>query len=255
MPRPSRPWFRFYVEALHDPKLRELPPVQRWVWVAVLGAARQSCISGVLLVSENRALSDVGLADLAAVPVKDVRKALAAFESDGMIHRHEPTGAWAVTNWAGRQFESDDVTERTRKHRSREPDGNVPKSFPGTFRSHAGARDALATESETETELVVAHSGNSRGPVDNSDAAGLIEQALDLAATRYGEQRVANGNGDNASGLAKWWTQENAVGARARANDLLGDHDLTVTQLADALLSPNPPWLRHYRRPPKATSR
>ena len=88
-----------------------------------------------------------------------------------------------------------------------------------------------------------------RGAVDKSAAAGLIDRALGLAADRYGEQRVANGKGDSASGLAKWWTQENAVGARARANDLLRDHDLTATQLADALLSPNPPWLRHYRKP------
>jgi hypothetical protein len=197
----------------------------------------------VLLASENRALSDAGLADLAAVAVRDVRKALAAFESDGMLHRDEHSGAWAVTNWAGRQFESDDVTERTRRHRSREPQRNVSKSFSGT-----------PPETETDTELLVAHSGNSRGAVDNSDEAGLIDRALRLAADRYGEQRVANGKGDNASGLAKWWTQENAAGARARANDLLRDHELTATQLADALLSPNPPWLRHYRRPLKETS-
>lgn len=77
---------------------------------------------------------------------------------------------------------------------------------------------------------------------------GLIDQAVQLAATRYATNQVDQGKGSNADGLARWWIQENAQGARTRAARLLEDHDLTVTQLADALGSANPSWLRAYRR-------
>jgi hypothetical protein len=50
--------------------------------------------------------------------------------------------------------------------------------------------------------------------------------------------------------LARWWLQQNAEGARVRAARLLDDYDLTVTQLADALGSHNPSWLRAYLRRP-----
>jgi hypothetical protein len=86
-------------------------------------------------------------------------------------------------------------------------------------------------------------------PVDNSAGGGHIEQALALAADRYAQDQVTSGKATNATGLAHWWTQTLAPQARIRANTLLSEYNLTVTQLADALLSPNPPWLRHYRKP------
>ena len=46
MPRVARPWFRFYVEAMRDPKMRRLSPAERWLWVAVLAACRESWIPG-----------------------------------------------------------------------------------------------------------------------------------------------------------------------------------------------------------------
>lgn len=240
MARPSRPWFRFYVEALHDPKLRRMPPAHRWVWVAVLAAARASCVPGDVLVSEKQPMTSHDLADFASVPVREVNKALAAFEAAGMVTR-EDAGHWRVTHWHDRQYESDDVTERTRKHRSRERsherDRNVPTPFPGT-----------PPETETDTDTPPTPTGSLLGAVDNSGEAGFIDQALQLAASRYGNSQVRDGKGSNADGLARWWTQEHAVGARARATNLLAEYDLKLTQLADALLAPNPQWLRHHRR-------
>lgn len=237
MPRRPQPWFRFYTETLHDQKLRGLPPTQRWAWVAILGAARQSPTPGVLLVSERRPLDDRALADLAAMPIRDVRRALQAFESDDMIHRDETSGAWRVTNWAKRQFESDDTTERTRKHRSNGQRRNVPTSLVGT-----------PPETETETDPPFHAPVTHDPPGENGAGAGLIDQALELAARRYGEHQMSAGQGRSIDGLASWWHQENDQGARARATSLLDDHDLSATQLADALLQPNAPWLRNYRR-------
>lgn len=146
VPRASRPWFRFYVEALADRKLRRLTPAQRWVWVGVLAAARQSPYPGVLLVSEGLIMGEEDLADICAVSAREVTVALRSFEEAGMIER-DFAGAWVVTNWKERQFESDDTTARTSKHRSKERRGNVPTSFLGT---------PPETETDTETENDVA---------------------------------------------------------------------------------------------------
>lgn len=146
MPRPARPWFRFYVEALSDRKLRRLTPAQRWLWVAVLGAARMSPEPGVLLVAENEPMDEHDLADIAAMPVRDVEKALPLFERAGMLHRDD-AGAWVVTNWSGRQYESDNVTARTRKHRSKEHGRNVPTNVPT---STVGTDQKTETDTDTE---------------------------------------------------------------------------------------------------------
>lgn len=143
MPRPARPWFRFYVEAVTDRKLRRRPAAERWLWVAILAAARQSCIPGFLLVSEREPMDEHDLADFAGVAVTVVTRAVPAFERSGMLTRDTNLDCWAVTNWNERQFESDDVTQRTRKHRSREQERNVPTSFPGT---------PPETETDTDTE-------------------------------------------------------------------------------------------------------
>lgn len=155
MPRPVRPWFRFYTEAVHDPKLRRMTPTQRWVWVAVLAAARQSHTPGVLLVSETQPMDAHDLADFAAVPVREVRKAIEGMEAAGML-AVDDAGAWRVTKWNDRQFETDNTTERTRKHRSNSHRRNVPNTSVGT-----------PPETETETETVLGGDSRTNDPPPN----------------------------------------------------------------------------------------
>lgn len=131
MARPVRPWFRFYVEAMGDRKLRRLTPAQRWIWVAVLSAARESPQPGVLLVADDLPMTHVELADYAGVPAKDVNAAVALMEKLGMLVIADE--CICVPKFHARQFESDNVTARTQKHRerSREQVRNVPKNVPG----------------------------------------------------------------------------------------------------------------------------
>lgn len=145
MPRQAHPWFRFYVEAVRDPKIRRLTPEQRWLWVAILSAARESPISGYLMVSERHAYDWNDLADYAGVKLRVVEEGTARMSDLGMLVYDDRIGAWCVRAWSDRQFESDDVTARTRKHRERstEQDGNVPTSAVGT---------PPETEAETESE-------------------------------------------------------------------------------------------------------
>lgn len=170
MPRPARPWFRFYTEAVADRKLRRLKPAQRWLWVAVMAAARESPVAGTLLDGAvDTPMTVAALADYAGMTEREVRATMPEFERAGMVHRDD-AGAWVVTNFGRRQFESDDTTARTRKHRRR----NVPTSSQGTGEGTAddsseersplrgpatGARHALPTESETETEPPTSSNG------------------------------------------------------------------------------------------------
>ncbi len=143
MARPSRPWFRFYVEAIYDRKLRGQPPATRWLWVTVLALARSSPISGYLMVSERTPASTADLMDLAAPKRGEVEAGMGYFEREGMVVHDSNLGALCVRAWADRQFESDNITRRTRKHRSKRAVGNVPSTFPGT---------PPETEADTETD-------------------------------------------------------------------------------------------------------
>lgn len=154
MAPPPKPWFRFYCEAVHDRKLRRLTPTQRWVWVAVLCAARQSPKPGYLMVGDEPMNVD-DLADIAACPTRDVASAASAFMSAGMLDEGFD-GVWQVVAWEKRQYESDKSTPRTRKHRK--GDGTSmerPIAVNGTVIAGRWNVDATPPESETETETEI----------------------------------------------------------------------------------------------------
>lgn len=155
MARPQRPWFRFYVETIYDPKLRRLPPGQRWLWPTVLAFARQSPVPGHLLITaaedEVEAITEADLVDAAAMKLGEVRAAMKSFHRMGMLTTDLELGCDVVAKWGERQFESDEVAQRTRRHRSLKdrppppppPDGNaegtpkersndVPRNVEGT---------------------------------------------------------------------------------------------------------------------------
>jgi hypothetical protein len=111
------PWFRLYIEVIEDRKLRRLPPAQRWVWIALLCAARKSPVAGIFLLSENVPGTLDDLADIAAIPLKDVQEAVAVFQQQDMVSVEG--GVLVVTHWKERQFESDDSTARWRRWRDK----------------------------------------------------------------------------------------------------------------------------------------
>jgi len=124
------PWFRFYTEAFADPKLRRLKPEARWLWVSVLGAARQSPLPGWLLISERVPYGVSDLADYAALTARQVDVALGEFDALGLVEFDRDVGAWRVTGWDERQFESDVSTDRVKRFRERRR--NVSETAPDT---------------------------------------------------------------------------------------------------------------------------
>lgn len=148
MAPPKRPWFRLYTETLTDPKIRRLTPSQRWLWVAVLAAARQSPIPGQLLLTETEPMTDRDLAHLADLSVKVTRAGLEKLTELGLVAmvmqrpidadgddpgrvagasrarggRDQGGEVLTVTKWNDRQFESDEANNRSKKHRSKPAD-------------------------------------------------------------------------------------------------------------------------------------
>jgi hypothetical protein len=117
MPRKPQPWFRFYTETFGDRKILRLSPTQRWLWAAILGAARESPEPGSLFVAEGVPMTTAELARYADVREKEVVPALLLMEQLQMIDYE--FGVIVVTNWDSRQFESDNVTARTQAYRER----------------------------------------------------------------------------------------------------------------------------------------
>ena len=145
MARKKMPWFRFYVEAPADRKVRRMKPEHRWVWVCVLCAARSSPTPGELWVAPGDPMTVDDLADLAGVPPKVAAAAVAHMVRLGMVAGSEP---WTVPAWGDRQYESDSSTERVKKHRAKQA-GNDVGTVDGTFHG----RSSNAPETETETDV------------------------------------------------------------------------------------------------------
>jgi len=175
-PKPM-PWFRFYCEALQDRKLRRLPVVQRWTWVAVLAAARQSPQPGLLLVGDDAMNAD-DLADIAGVSVKDAKASIEAFAATGLIE--DVDGVWSVVSWGKRQYDSDSSSKRVRKHR--DADGTAmerPIDVPCNAQSPLMERPQ---RTETETEPV----SPLKQQVNRTEAGRqqLLQQAADTVVSR-----------------------------------------------------------------------
>ncbi len=148
MPRPSRPWFRFYVETTRDIKIRQLTPTHRWLWVAILSAVRESPISGHLMLSQSVAMSELMLSDYGAVRVQDVRSGLRSLQALGLIEKSAQYDCWMVPRWSERQFESDDSTIRTRKHRSNDDGRNGVGNEVGTDQIQRQNTDTETTKKQ-----------------------------------------------------------------------------------------------------------
>lgn len=153
MPRTAHPWFRCYVEMIGDRKIRRLDFKQRWIWTAIMAAGTDSPVRGKLFVAEDVPMTTAELAEFAGVKERDVTETLALTTRLKMTVI-EAGGLIVVTNYDKRQYESDNVTARTRKHRERSK--GVPSDDVGTFqhgsyeRSGNGRRNGTETETETE---------------------------------------------------------------------------------------------------------
>lgn len=114
-------WFRFYDEALNDPKVQQLPDASFKYWVNLLCLANQGKPRG------RFKRSDVAYA--LRITEERAKKMLAFFTERGLF---DEDGEYLIPHgWDSRQFQSDNITERVQKHR-RNVSRNVSSALPGT---------------------------------------------------------------------------------------------------------------------------
>jgi hypothetical protein len=138
-------WFRFYTEALDDPKVQRLAPHLFKAWVNLLCLAGQN--SGQL-----PSIDDIAFR--LRLSAQDAEQQISDLILAGLIDITS-TGR-APHNWAKRQFVSDHSTERVRKHREirHETTCNVSETADETPPEQIQSR--TDTEAEAEQILVVA---------------------------------------------------------------------------------------------------
>lgn len=132
-------WFRFYTEALNDPKVQALPAPLFKAWVNLL------CIAAG---NEGGRIPKSALAVgfQLRIPTTKADAVLRGLLAAGLLE-DGPHGDLQPHNWERRQFASDNVTERVRKHREG-VSRNVSETLHGTGR----ARRTEAEQKQNRTE-------------------------------------------------------------------------------------------------------
>jgi hypothetical protein len=146
-------WFRFYDEALNDPKVQRLPGDVFKTWVNLLCLASQQSERGTLPC----------FADTAWILRMDEPLFTAQAQTlvqAGLLEPVHGDARWAIHGWDNRQRKSDDVASRVRKHR--EKDSNVTVTLQGVTPVTFG--NALE-QNRTDTEQIQSRAEQSRGRV------------------------------------------------------------------------------------------
>jgi hypothetical protein len=86
MPPSRSHGFRFYVDQVGDRKIRRLTRTQRWIWCAILRAARESPVPGRLLITEDPPTTYAELASYADVKGRDIEPAVALIAQFRTVH-------------------------------------------------------------------------------------------------------------------------------------------------------------------------
>jgi hypothetical protein len=157
-------WFRFYDEALNDPKVQRLPDRAFKVWINLLCLANQGKPRGRI------PRDTVGFA--LRMGDDQAEKMIAYFKQHGLL---EEDGDCLVPHaWDVRQFQSDNVYERVQKHR-RNVSRNVSKPFHET-----------APDTDTDTDTEIPPSSPPHGGDDPSQAPGYSVE-FNAFSTAYGK--------------------------------------------------------------------
>ncbi len=141
-------WLRLWTSMLHSRKIQELSPEIFKFWINFLCAARLG----------NGCVSRVDLEFLTRLPSKKCQKLIDELLNKNLIT--EEDGYFFPHDWEEWQFDSDNSTERVRKHRERmekkkeESSRNGDETFHETEmeRSGNGKRNSYETPPETETD-------------------------------------------------------------------------------------------------------
>ena len=149
-------WCRLYAEFALDPKVQSMSePMQRRLCMLF-------CLQTAEMLS---GIDDDELAATLRISPAELAKTKAVFLKKGFIHED-----WQLANWEKRQCRSDNVTERTRKHKDkkkREREGNVPGTFPE--RCGNGAEQSRAEAEQNSAALRQQQDAGAPPPLPTDD--------------------------------------------------------------------------------------
>ncbi len=141
------PWFRLYSEVLDDKKIKRICRATSFnkatvlgVWVTLLALANESDDRGSLEISAGIPYEVSDIAFETELPDDQVDTLMKLFERYDMLSYDNKKG-WHIANWDGRQFKSDNVSERVAKHRERKAQEQVKRYS-----------NVIDTDTDTESE-------------------------------------------------------------------------------------------------------
>lgn len=151
-------WFRFYHDAIDDPKVQRLPGDLFKFWMNML------CLSSR---SEERGMVKLDL-DAIAFATRTTDDEAEAMIAE-LVKRNlldETVEGLAVHNWDSRQFKSDNVAERVQKHR-----GNTPPNGDVTLQETLHVTMKPSVYTDTDTEEIQIQSGGEHAESGADDTA------------------------------------------------------------------------------------
>jgi hypothetical protein len=143
-------WFRFYDDALNDPKVQKLPGDVFKTWVNLLCVASKN----------NGAIpSDMeSLTFILRMPESKITAHIQVIKGAGLLDEGETL---TPHNWQGRQYESDSAALRMRRHRQRKRDGDSDVTRDVTVTDDVTAELRSRTEqNRTEQSHAVTRDGD-----------------------------------------------------------------------------------------------
>lgn len=176
-------WFRFYHDAIDDPKVQRLPAEIFKFWVNMLCLASRSQERGVI----TQDVTEIAFA--MRLPDECAERMVGELCRRGLLE--ECTEGYAIHNWDSRQFKSDDVSSRVAKHRSNAQSDEMeqPEAASETLQEtlHATSDETLKssvyTDSDSETDTEAEESGGADAPATPKPRRRKHQVPEDFAVT------------------------------------------------------------------------
>jgi 5-methylcytosine-specific restriction endonuclease McrA len=128
-------WFRFYGDAINDPKIIRMPGAMRWHWIAILCVASKN--DGIL-----PDLKDIAFG--LRVPERKAQSIINSLLAHGLLDRIDEV--LTPHNWSSRQYQSDSSAERVKRHREKRAAAGLTRQWaaPKELRRQVYERDNFA---------------------------------------------------------------------------------------------------------------
>lgn len=130
------PWFRLYHEFDSDPKVQMMPEVMQRR-LLMLFCSRAKC----------ETLHETERAFHWRIPMAELAETKALFIEKGFIDKQ-----WDVLNWDRRQFISDNVTDRVRRHRRGLKQGETLQEVKGNVTGNGYVTNCNVRDTDTDTD-------------------------------------------------------------------------------------------------------